>query len=117
MSGDSTAAKVDKGRRAFLGTAVAATSVLALPATGAPAMPDMILHGGKLTTLDRARPTATAVAIKDGKFTHVGEDREILALAGPATRVINLHGRHVLPGLCDNHTHVIRGGLNFNLEL
>lgn len=80
-------------------------------------MPDMILHGGKLTTLDRARPTATAVAIKDGRFTHVGDDREILALAGAATKVINLRGRHVLPGLCDNHTHVIRGGLNFNLEL
>jgi predicted amidohydrolase YtcJ len=80
-------------------------------------MPDMILHGGKFTTLERGHPTATAVAIKDGKFTHVGDDREILALAGPATRVINLNGRHVLPGLCDNHTHVIRGGLNFNLEL
>lgn len=80
-------------------------------------MPDLILHGGKFTTLDRARPSVSAVAIKDGKFTQVGDDREILALAGPATKVIDLHGRHVLPGLCDNHTHVIRGGLNFNLEL
>ncbi|KRA74609.1 amidohydrolase [Lysobacter sp. Root667] len=81
------------------------------------AMPDLILHGGKFTTLDRGRPTATAVAIGDGRFTHVGEDRDILALAGPSTQVIDLQGRSVLPGLCDNHTHVIRGGLNYNMEL
>jgi len=80
-------------------------------------MPDMILHGGKFTTLDRARPTATAVAIRNGRFIRVGDDREVLALAGPGTKIIDLRGRSALPGLCDNHTHVIRGGLNFNLEL
>jgi len=80
-------------------------------------MPDLILHGGKFATLNRAKPNASAVAIANGRFTHVGDDREVLALAGPATKVIDLHGRRVLPGLCDNHTHVIRGGLNFNLEL
>jgi len=80
-------------------------------------MPDLILHGGKFTTLDRAKPNVSAVAIKNGRFTHVGDDRDVLALAGPATKVVDLNGRRVLPGLCDNHTHVIRGGLNFNLEL
>ena len=40
-----------------------------------------------------------------------------MALAGPATRVIDLKGRRVLPGLIDNHLHIIRGGLNFNMEL
>jgi predicted amidohydrolase YtcJ len=80
-------------------------------------MPDLILHGGKFTTLDRAKPNVSAVAIENGRFTHVGDDRDVLALAGPATKVVDLHGRRVLPGLCDNHTHVIRGGLNFNLEL
>ena len=60
---------------------------------------------------------ASAVAIKDGKFLAVGTDQEALALAGPATRVIDLKGRSVLPGLFDNHTHVVRGGLNYNLEL
>ena len=79
--------------------------------------PDLILHGGRFTTLDRGRPTASAVAIKDGRFTRVGDDREILALAGSSTRLIDLQGRSVLPGLIDNHTHVIRGGLNYNMEL
>jgi predicted amidohydrolase YtcJ len=78
---------------------------------------DMVLHHGLFTTLDRAQPTATAVAISDGRFTHVGNDHEIMALAGPRTRVIDLRGRRVLPGLIDNHLHIIRGGLNFNMEL
>jgi len=79
--------------------------------------PDLILHNGRFTTLERSCPTADAVAVKDGRFTHVGEAREILPLAGPRTRVIDLAGRPVLPGLIDNHLHIIRGGLNFNLEL
>ena len=78
---------------------------------------DMVLHHGLFTTLDRAQPTATAVAISDGRFTHVGNDHEIMALVGPRTRVIDLRGRRVLPGLIDNHLHIIRGGLNFNMEL
>ncbi|OQS37484.1 amidohydrolase [Chromobacterium haemolyticum] len=81
------------------------------------ALADLILRNGRFTTLDRARPRASAVAVKDGRFLAVGEDSEIMALAGVATRVIDLRGRSVLPGLIDNHTHVVRGGLNFNMEL
>src|ERR1700757_948648 len=79
--------------------------------------PDLILHRGLFTTLDRGKPTASAVAIKDGVFTAVGHDQEGMKLAGPSTKVIDLRGRRVLPGLIDNHLHIIRGGLNFNLEL
>ncbi|MGJ3699384.1 amidohydrolase [Variovorax sp. AFSI2.2] len=79
--------------------------------------PDLILHNGRFTTLDRANPVADAVAIKDGRFTRVGRAQDILPLAGSGTRVIDLQGRRVLPGLIDNHLHIIRGGLNFNLEL
>lgn len=81
------------------------------------AAPDLILYHGRFTTLDRARPTAEAVAIRDGRFLQVGSDAEILPLAGAQTRRIDLHGRCVLPGLIDNHLHLIRGGLNYNLEL
>ena len=79
--------------------------------------PDLILHHGLFTTLDRGNPTASAVAIKDGMFVAVGHDSEVMKLAGPSTRVIDLKGKRVLPGLIDNHLHIIRGGLNFNLEL
>ncbi|WP_439629560.1 amidohydrolase [Shinella sp.] len=78
---------------------------------------DLILRNGRFTTLDRSNPQATAVAIADGTFLAVGDEREVMALAGPETRVIDLKGRSALPGLCDNHTHVVRGGLNFNMEL
>ncbi len=79
--------------------------------------PDLILHHGKFTTLDKSKPTASAVAVKDGRFVRVGSDGEVMALAGRATRVIDLQGKRALPGLIDNHTHVIRGGLSFNMEL
>jgi predicted amidohydrolase YtcJ len=79
--------------------------------------PDLVLHNGRFTTLNQANPTASAVAIKDGKFMAVGDNADIVSLAGTATKVIDLKGRSVLPGLIDNHTHVVRGGLNFNMEL
>ena len=86
---------------------------MAKPTTSA----DLILHNGLFTTLTRAQPTASAVAIRDGRFLAVGADKEVLALAGPQTRIVDLKGRRVLPGLIDSHLHIIRGGLNFNLEL
>jgi len=79
--------------------------------------PDLILHNGRFTTLDRANPEASAVAIKDGRFLRVGRSEDVLPLAGTGTRVVDLQGKRVLPGLIDNHLHIIRGGLNYNLEL
>jgi len=82
-----------------------------------PQAADMILHRGLFATLDRSNPAATAVAIKEGRFVAVGREEDVLPLAGPATRIIDLRGRRALPGLIDNHLHIIRGGLNFNMEL
>ncbi|MBB5464127.1 hypothetical protein HDG32_000220 [Paraburkholderia sp. CI2] len=79
--------------------------------------PDLILHNGRFTTLDRSNPIASAVAIADGRFVAVGSDTDVMPLAGRATKVIDLGGRPVLPGLIDNHLHLIRGGLNYNMEL
>jgi predicted amidohydrolase YtcJ len=79
--------------------------------------PDVILHRGRFTTLSRGLPAASAVAIRDHRFVSVGSDSEVLPLAGASTRVIDLKWRVVLPGLIDNHLHLIRGGLNFNMEL
>ncbi|WP_439816901.1 amidohydrolase [Zavarzinia sp. CC-PAN008] len=79
--------------------------------------PDLILVNGRFTTLDRANPMAEAVAVAHGRFVAVGTMAEVMALKGAATKVIDLQGQSVLPGLIDNHLHIIRGGLNFNMEL
>ncbi|MFC5741310.1 amidohydrolase [Dyella tabacisoli] len=79
--------------------------------------PNLILHHGLFTTLDPSLPSANAVALTNGVFTAVGRDEEVMQLAGPQTKLIDLKGRRVLPGLIDNHLHIIRGGLNFNMEL
>ena len=78
--------------------------------------PDIVLHSGVFTTPDRSNPTANAVAIKDGVFTAVGCREDIVPLADASTRIIDLKGRRVLPGLIDNHLHIIRGGLTFNMR-
>jgi predicted amidohydrolase YtcJ len=79
--------------------------------------PDLILFNGRVSTLDRGNPAATAIAITDGVFSAVGRDRDVVPLAADGTRRIDLGGRRVLPGLIDNHLHMIRGGLNYNMEL
>jgi len=79
--------------------------------------PDLILHSGKFTTLDPGQPEVDTVAVTDGRFSAVGRARDIMPTAGPATQVLDLGGRRVIPGLIDSHTHVIRGGLNYNMEL
>ncbi|MGX5218826.1 amidohydrolase [Pseudomonas segetis] len=78
---------------------------------------DLILFNGRLHTVDREKPEATAVAIKDGRFVVVGSDAEAMAMRNSATQVVDLQRRTVVPGLNDSHLHLIRGGLNYNLEL
>lgn len=82
-----------------------------------PSTADLILFNGKVTTLDRSNPQAEAVAIKDGKVLFAGATREAMALAHEATTRLDLGGRRVIPGLIDSHMHIIRGGLNYNMEL
>ncbi len=83
----------------------------------APMTADMILVNGRFTTLDRGNPNPEAVAIRDGRFVGVGSEREVRALAGPYTEIVDLGGRRAVPGLIDSHMHIIRGGLNYNMEL
>src|SRR5215469_14905002 len=78
---------------------------------------DLILHNGKIATQDQQRSFAQAVAIKDGRFVAIGSNEEILKLREDSTRIVDLNKRTVIPGLNDSHLHVIRGGLNYNMEL
>ncbi len=78
---------------------------------------EMIFVNGKISTMDRDLPDATAVAISGALIAAVGTDKEIMALAGSDTEVVDLGGQRVIPGLIDSHTHIIRQGNNFAMEL
>jgi hypothetical protein len=78
-------------------------------------VPDLILRNGRITTLDAKNREASNLAIKDGRIVGVDDAEEYQR--GPNTKVIDLQGRRVIPGLNDSHMHIIRGGLSYNLEL
>ncbi|MET3131714.1 putative amidohydrolase YtcJ [Oxalobacteraceae bacterium GrIS 1.11] len=78
---------------------------------------ELILLNGRFHTVDKGQPQASAVAIEKGKFIAVGDAEHVMRHRAPGTQVIDLNGRTVVPGLNDSHMHLIRGGLNYNLEL
>ncbi|MFF3547580.1 amidohydrolase [Streptomyces platensis] len=78
---------------------------------------DVVVRNAKIYTGDVRRPRAGALAIRDGLITAVGDDADVAPAVGPSTTVVDALGRCVVPGLNDSHLHVIRGGLNYVLEL
>lgn len=78
----------------------------AMPALAAPP-PDVVFVGGRIATLDAKGTTASAVAVKDGRFVAVGSTKAVRKLAGPGTRVVELGGKTVVPGLIDAHSHPV----------
>ena len=72
---------------------------------------DLVFRGGHVHTVDPERPRADAVAVRDGRIVAVGDASEIEPSVGPRTRVIDLHGRLLLPGFQDAHVHPLHGGI------
>src|SRR5712692_7966193 len=87
------------------------------PDTNGTTRADVISMNGRIATQDERRSFASAAAIKDGRFIAVGSDKDVMAHRGNTTQMIDVGGRTVIPGLNDSHLHVIRGGLNYNMEL
>jgi predicted amidohydrolase YtcJ len=79
--------------------------------------PEIVLLNGKIVTLDARSAIQEAIAIDNGRVAAVGSSADIRKLAGPATRVIDLRGRTVIPGLIDSHLHAIRAALSFSTEV
>jgi predicted amidohydrolase YtcJ len=77
----------------------------------APAAPQLVLFNGRILTVDAADSIAHALAIRDGKIVAIGNDRDVLRLAGSATRRIDLQGRTATPGLIDSHAHIADAGV------
>jgi predicted amidohydrolase YtcJ len=89
----------------------AAAALFIAGAVRAAPPPELILFHGRILTVDAQDSIAAGVAIRDGKIVALGTDREILRLAGPTTRRIDLHGRTATPGLIDSHAHIADGGV------
>ena len=97
--------------------AAAVLSVVAIATQQAPTVaPDTILINGHIITVDATFSTAQAVAISGARFSAVGTDAAIRALAGPSTATIDLHGQTVIPGLADDHLHDAGGGPGVDLS-
>src|SRR5579863_2149223 len=104
---------------------VTVTAVILLAVAGLRAQPlqqagqtaDLILSNGKIITVDERFTIAQAVAIKGDRVVAVGANQEMVQLAGPNTRRIDLMGRAVIPGLIDNHMHLLRAATTWEREL
>lgn len=104
-----TMAKLGGTARCAVLTLSAALLPLLLQAAGA----DLILHSGKVVTVDAAFSTAEAVAVKDGRIIAVGDTAGVVAKnRGSQTRMIDLQGRTVLPGLTDAHVHAMMAAVS-----
>jgi predicted amidohydrolase YtcJ len=83
---------------------------LALAQTSASGSADLILRGGAIVTVNDRQPKAEAVAIRNGAILAVGDDKAVLKLQGPNTKVINLAGKTLMPGFIDGHAHAMQFG-------
>jgi predicted amidohydrolase YtcJ len=108
------------GRREFLKVAAGASLGTIMPAQAqSPSLPasphtrpvDLVLRNGKIITVDKDFTIAQAIAIAGERIVAVGADAEMEAHIAPTTRVVDLKGRAVIPGLVDGHAHMDREGL------
>jgi predicted amidohydrolase YtcJ len=91
----------------LLGAVMAAALPIPAAAAAAPGAPDVVFLDGKVVTLDARGTIASAVAVKDGRFSAVGTNDAIRRLVGRKTRVVRLEGRTVIPGIVDAHSHPV----------
>lgn len=104
---------LDRRRRGPIRTAlVSALAVVACgPAAAPPAPADLVVRRARIYTVDAARSWATTLAVRDGRFVHVGNETGADRLVGPHTRTVDAGGRLILPGFHDAHVHPVSAGM------
>ena len=78
---------------------------------------DLVFTNGKIITVDEKFTIAQALAIRGNRILAVGTNQQIAQMAGTTTRRIDLRGRAVVPGLIDNHMHLLRAGTTWTREV
>jgi predicted amidohydrolase YtcJ len=96
-------------RAALLGTAIVGLSLGSTLGAAEPVRisADLILHNGKIVTVNEAFEIQSAIAIRGDTILSVGSDQAVLALAGPGTRIVDLKQHAVIPGMIDGHHHFL----------
>ena len=105
------------GAALALGLAGRGLAAASSPSSQERRMSTLVIRNARITTLDPAQPHAQALAVQDGRIVAVGSDEDIMRGWSAEATIIDAQGRRLVPGLNDSHTHLIRGGLNYNLEL
>ena len=109
------------GTSALLGSGLFSTSILSGLASaanhGGGASPDIVLLNGKIATVDASDSFAEAIAISGNQIMATGSSTDIRNLAGPSSKVIDLGGKTVIPGLNDSHIHFVREGMHYHMEV
>lgn len=111
------------GRRRFIkeslatGAALLGAGTLVACDTVRPGKADTIVTNGRIATLDKRQPFVSALAIKDRIIVATGSEQSVMAWRGPDTKIIDVDGRTVIPGINDSHTHFIRTGINYAYEV
>jgi predicted amidohydrolase YtcJ len=99
-----------------LGAVLLCAGAAAMMRAQQPQTADLVLSNGRIITVDERFSIAQAVAIRDGRILSVGANQDVARLAGPNTRRIDLEGRAVIPGIIDNHMHLLRAATTWLRE-
>lgn len=94
----------------FIRATIGCTALLGAAAATAEAPADLVYRNGTIYTADAANRVVEALAVRDGRVAYAGSGTGVAALTGPATRVVDLERRFVMPGLIDGHLHPLAGG-------
>ncbi len=86
-------------------------SLIIMRSTADAQPPNLIVHNGKIATVDDKFTLVEAIAVRGERIVAVGTNADLLKLAGPATKLLDVGGKTVIPGLCDSHVHATGAAL------
>lgn len=105
------------GKLPRIAASVSVMLSLASPVAAQEKLADLVVKNAKITTQNHLQPSASSLAVVDGRIARVGSEKDVSSLIGPNTKVIDAAGHRLIPGLIDSHSHYLRSGLTYTREL